>query len=1053
MGVALALVLVCSLGAAFLPANTPGGPETAEAGDLTWSTITFPTGTSSVLVGANEDLGPVAISPNFAEDNTVWASVVDVTTAARPMVYKSTNGGHTWAATTTATLGTAAGDYVVDLKASPQYATDNTVFVVTQANAGGINTGRVYRSVNGGSSFGQMGIVTLAANEVITSFDVAPNYDGTGTLAVGVADVRTGTQATAANCFQMWGVNGVLSWSGTSVAVGATTDISALMYSPNYTMDSTILVVASSAGVVATTNPYLRAIVGGVWDGITATLVNATGAVAVQIGFADAANAVGNNILRADIAMPSDYNGQVSTTRRAYVSIVSNGAGGAELGNVYRITNVTAGSDITGSTGNMYSNLEYRGTFAEGTLLAGLWGAAAATQADVHRTTNPTSSVVNWYGVSGAANMPTGTCGPTANTTAFIAAAADFATSDTPTVVVGTMGNDSAFGASIDGAASFNERGLIDNDAGAQGAGGEDALATLTDVALPPNYATGSYLYLVTENDSAAATDANVWRRDKGTSLWERCFTANFVTPGTGVIGISNEFATDSVLYVGDVGGTAIYYSANGGQSWSARAVAAGLGVTIQTVAAPDATTVYVGDNAGVGNVAKSTNSGWTWPSAMMKNSGSTAPVVSLKVVDSTVLVGGSAGSVRRSDDGGSTWSKVSATFGGGGAVYVDFDGTTVYAADAPNANVYRSVDAGGWQEIGAATSPAAGVAIDLILAEDGTLYEADTTVLQDVYRSISPTAAVPSPNTTWEAMTAPGNATTGTAVNLTVMDVVGGSNTITIIDATPAIRQYTDTLSAGVSGPSLVSPADGSTLGRGQTTRFTIEAMAGVTAYAVRWSTDPTIGSGWTNMVIAAPSVQTAAQAGLPDGVNVYWRARATAPFLSPWSEIWSFETELATAVVAPVPAYPAGDDVMNIALKPVFNWGAFKYASGYEFQLANDSGMTDLKVDLSGDSALGLITSYVLTDALDYSSTYYWRVRAIKGTSTAYSDWSAIVGFTTMAEPEEPAPPIIIEPTPAPAPAPAPSTPAYIWAIIAICAVLVIVVIVLIVRTRRVA
>jgi hypothetical protein len=241
---------------------------------------------------------------------------------------------------------------------------------------------------------------------------------------------------------------------------------------------------------MATTNPYLRSIVGGVWDTITATLINATGAVAVQIGFADAANAVGNNILAADLALPSDYNGQVSTTRRAYVSIVSQGGGGAELGNVYRVTNVTAGTDITGATANMFSNIEYRGTFAEGTLLAGLWGAAAATQADVHRTTNPTDSVVNWYGVSGAANMPTGTCGPTANTTAFIAAATDFATSDTPTVVVGTMGNDSAFGASIDGAASFNERGLIDNDAGAQGAGGEDALGTLSDLALPPNYAT-----------------------------------------------------------------------------------------------------------------------------------------------------------------------------------------------------------------------------------------------------------------------------------------------------------------------------------------------------------------------------------------------------------------------------------------------------------------------------------------------------------------------------------------------------------------------------------
>jgi hypothetical protein len=330
---------------------------------------------------------------------------------------------------------------------------------------------------------------------------------------------------------------------------------------------------------------------------------------------------------------------------------------------------------------------------------------------------------------------------------------------------------------------------------------------------------------------------------------------------------------------------------------------------------------------------------------------------VSLKAKDSTLLVGGSGGSVRRSDDGGATWSKISATLGGGGAVYVDFDGTTVYAADAPNANVFRSVDGGGWQEIGAASTPAAGVAIELILATDGTLYEADTSVFQDVYRSINPTADVPSPDATFEAMSAPLSDPTGlgAGTNINVMDIVSGSNTITIIDATPTIRQYTDTLSAGVSGPTLVSPADGSMLGRGQTTRFTIEVMPGVTAYAVRWSTDSTLTSGWTNLVIAAPAVQTAAQAALPDGVSIYWRARATAPFLSPWSEIWSFETELATVVVAPVPAYPAGDDVMNVPLNPIFNWSAFKYASGYELQLATDSGMTNLIADMTGDNALG--------------------------------------------------------------------------------------------------
>jgi len=1035
-GVALSLVMVCSMGVALLPAGTPGGAGTAEAADLSWSSIGIPSATGSVLVTAAKDLGPVAISPNYANDKTVWASVVDVTTPATPTVFKSTNGGFTWTETTSV-LGAAAGDYVVDLVASPDYANDNTVFAVTQTNGGGVNTGRVYRSINGGSSFGQLGVVTMAANEVVTSFDVSPDYDGTGILAVGVADVRTATRATAANALQTWGTNGVLSWS--SITAGVATDVCALTFSPNYSIDSTILVVAQYTGS-ATNNPYLRAIVGGVWDnGIAATQINGAAATGVVIDFADAANAVGTEILEADIAVPSDYNGQVSTTRRAYVTIVSNGGGATNVGNVYRITNVTAGTDITPSlTAEQFSNIEYRGTFAEGTLLAGLW-AAAATAPDVYRTTNPTDSVVNWYGVSGAANQPSGTAGATANTTAFIAASPDYVNDST--VVVGTMGDDSAFGISLDGAASFNERGLIDDGAG--------ALGTVSDIELSPNYATDKTIFMVTENDSAAATDTNVnvWKSSDGGTLWERCFTANFVTAGTGVISTSAEYASDSTVYVGDTGGTGVYYSANGGQSWSARAVAAGLGVTIATMAAPDATTLYVGDLAGAGNVAKSTNSGWTWPSTLNKNSGATPPVVSLKVKDSTVIVGGSNGTVRRSDDGGATWAKVAGTVAAGNAIYVDFDGTTVYALDGAAGTVYRSVDSGAWQQIGTATTtgltanPSAN-GIEMILAEDGTLYFAEAAG-QDVRRSINPSAALPAPDATFQAFA-------GTpASNIVAMSVVkGSSNIIAICNAAAGVRIYTDILSAGTAGPTLVAPADGTSLTRAQTTRFTLQAMNQVTDYDVQYSTDSTFASAATVIAIVAPSVQTAA-ATLTEGATIYWRARASLPLRSPWSEVWTVQTQVTTVVDAPAPVYPAGDAVINIPTSPVFNWGAFKYATGYEFQMASDSGMSTLLTDLSGDSALGAITSYKYADSLDYNTTYYWRVRAVQGSATAYSDWSATVGFTTMAEPAAATPPVVIGPSGEAEPS---VTPAYIWAIIAIGAVLVVTVIVLIVRTRRV-
>jgi len=137
------------------------------------------------------------------------------------------------------------------------------------------------------------------------------------------------------------------------------------------------------------------------------------------------------------------------------------------------------------------------------------------------------------------------------------------------------------------------------------------------------------------------------------------------------------------------------------------------------------------------------------------------------------------------------------------------------------------------------------------------------------------------------------------------------------------------------------------------------------------------------------------------------------------------------------------------------VFNWEPLKWSTGYEFQLAKDAAFKSLILNLTGDKALGNVTSYQLTEALAYSTTCYWRVRGISATGS--SDWSAGVGFTTMAEPVEALPPVVVEEYQPPdiivevPPAPAPVSPGWIWAIVIISAVLVIAVIVLIVRTRR--
>jgi hypothetical protein len=171
----------------------------------------------------------------------------------------------------------------------------------------------------------------------------------------------------------------------------------------------------------------------------------------------------------------------------------------------------------------------------------------------------------------------------------------------------------------------------------------------------------------------------------------------------------------------------------------------------------------------------------------------------------------------------------------------------------------------------------------------------------------------------------------------------------------------------------------------------------------------------------------------------------------------------------VAPVIGAPA-NGAADVRLTPTFSWGAVADADGYYFQLADNPLFIMPIVSFDGDLGRLVETAYTHVTALDYSTPYHWRVKAVSGTTEAgdlaESAWVSAV-FTTMAEPVEPPPPIVIEEVPppeitveveppdviVPLPAEKPITPGWIYAIIAVGGVLVIAVIVLIVRTRRVA
>jgi len=902
-------------------------------------------------------------------------------------LYKSTDGGFSWSH-----IG-KVNDAIVDIATAPENA--SIIYYATTAN--------VYKSTNTGKSFASLPTNPGGAgsnNIEITSISTAQD----GIIAVGTRDTDNA---------QYGGVY-TLDESESFIWVDTTIgnyDVYTVAYSHGSAAGSQLIAVATDEA-----NTIITSRVGnGGWGN---TIGNATinGVVPTS----------------ASVAFPDDYAPDITAGANVFFTAIS----ASGNGDVYKINNISAPNSSVATDlniGNAYSlsnvdvtSLAVNGNAATAYLLAGV-----ATSAQVYFSTD------------GGSNWTVSSKPPTGQTATCVLTAPDFTSSGK--AYAATTGTESALSYTVDGGVTWSQTSLIDT-----------TVTTIVDLAPSPNYSQDNTLFLLTWGG-----EHSLWRSLNGGARWERVFgSAMTSVDSLSLVGLPPQYENGNqvIFLAGESSGDpAIWKSTDNGKTFSSpfitRDPTTGATFTTDAWAIADDTTLFIGSFDGSnGLVYRSNNSGLSYftPTEAGSQTLSSIALSPGYERDKTILTGNSSGWIYWSNDNGATFEPLppaAASAPLSGSITVAFDAqfgsnNTIYAAsDAANEGIYRFIigNETEWERIDS-TLATGGILKKIIASADGTLYATNFDGDGGMERCLNPTYPL---GPTFEAVTS------GLDSGATLSGLWLGENRLWAIDTTNLkLMTYIDSLSAGVAGPKLISPANGSTLSTGQATRFTIEAMPGVTAYDVQWSTDITFISEVTNLAIAAPSVQTATQANITEGAIVYWRARATAPSNSAWSEVWTFETQLVTEVIAPVPAYPTGDDAINIPIKPVFNWSSFKYATGYEFQLANDSGMTNLLVDLTGDSALGPVTSYKLTESLDYNITYYWRVRAIRGTSTANSDWSAVIGFITKPEPTEPTPPVIIEPAPAPAPAPAPSTPVYIWTIIAIVSALVIVVIVLMIR-----
>jgi hypothetical protein len=258
---------------------------------------------------------------------------------------------------------------------------------------------------------------------------------------------------------------------------------------------------------------------------------------------------------------------------------------------------------------------------------------------------------------------------------------------------------------------------------------------------------------------------------------------------------------------------------------------------------------------------------------------------------------------------------------------------------------------------------------------------------------------------------------------------------------------------------PTLVEPADAATVGGTVTLSWeAIPAPAGTTVtYTIDVATDSAFAS---KVVNAATTTGTAYRAtGLTAGLEYWWRVyvAASSP-LQTRQAVRTMTVRRGAASPEATLSSPAPGST-GAALAPNFQWSAVSGATGYQVQIADNPGFSPTLVSKLIDTNV-----YQYPEQLAYSTTYYWRVKAIA--SGIEGPWSVGV-FTTMDEPAPPPPPpvtptITVPPAQTPTftvtvpPATQPPvqqiTPAWIYAIIIVGGVLVIAVIVLIVRTRRV-
>jgi hypothetical protein len=130
----------------------------------------------------------------------------------------------------------------------------------------------------------------------------------------------------------------------------------------------------------------------------------------------------------------------------------------------------------------------------------------------------------------------------------------------------------------------------------------------------------------------------------------------------------------------------------------------------------------------------------------------------------------------------------------------------------------------------------------------------------------------------------------------------------------------------------------------------------------------------------------------GLQNSTIYFWRVRANnGAGFSPWSTTFTFSTIAGSFNTPPVLMSPA-DLSVGLPLSVNFSWGSVSGAVSYEFAIDSSNIFTNPFTSTVTNAGLSV-------SSLDYSTQYYWRVRAFDGSN--FSPWSLVYTFSTLSNP----------------------------------------------------